>query len=223
MSNKAKKSVYMKEYRERNREKILLQRREYMAKFRIENPEIMKARKKADYIKHKDKYLVKQKTYRKSNPETMKKWRAENKEYIKNYKMTYNKEHKEELRKSAQKYYKNHIDEIKQKRNTYMRKFREENPEIMKIRDHNAKMKRKYLLSGKVSIGEWRELVDCYDNRCVYCGFEKPLTVDHVDSISNGGLHHIDNILPSCQSCNSSKGTKPLSEFCPEMEVMGYA
>lgn len=57
---------------------------------------------------------------------------------------------------------------------------------------------------------------------CVYCG--KPLikdtrhpdtvpTIDHVVPISRGGAHIIENCVTSCQSCNSKKHNKLLTEL----------
>ena len=52
-----KKREYMRLYRERNRDKLLKQRREWMAKFRDEHPEVIKERKKRDYKKHRKKMI----------------------------------------------------------------------------------------------------------------------------------------------------------------------
>lgn len=43
-------------------------------------------------------------------------------------------------------------------------------------------------------------------NACHYCGTDRMLGLDHVIPLSNGGLNRPANIVPSCQSCNSSKG-----------------
>ncbi len=42
---------------------------------------------------------------------------------------------------------------------------------------------------------------------CVYCGaqFEH---LDHTVPLSRGGHHSVDNIVPSCRSCNDSKADK---------------
>ncbi len=52
--------------------------------------------------------------------------------------------------------------------------------------------------------------------RCGYCGVElteETLSIDHVIPRCKKGNHDIDNLLPCCQSCNSSKGTKSLEEY----------
>lgn len=55
---------------------------------------------------------------------------------------------------------------------------------------------------------QWEEVKGRFRNRCAYCGERKPLTVDHVTPVSQGGDHSISNIVPACQSCNSSKGNR---------------
>jgi 5-methylcytosine-specific restriction endonuclease McrA len=45
----------------------------------------------------------------------------------------------------------------------------------------------------------------CFDHRCAYCGCTGDLQIEHVIPISKGGEHHLGNIVPACQSCNSSK------------------
>lgn len=52
---------------------------------------------------------------------------------------------------------------------------------------------------------EWAAMVRACENRCLKCG-ESPVTKDHVKPLHLGGRHHISNIQPLCQSCNSSKG-----------------
>lgn len=51
---------------------------------------------------------------------------------------------------------------------------------------------------------------------CAYCGL--PITidqmqVDHVEPFSRGGADILDNMLPSCQSCNRYKKTMTLEDF----------
>ena len=51
--------------------------------------------------------------------------------------------------------------------------------------------------------------------RCAYCGkvLSDDATIDHIIPRSKGGGNNLDNLLPSCRSCNTSKGVKSLEEF----------
>ncbi|WP_372344930.1 HNH endonuclease [Streptomyces sp. KL116D] len=61
---------------------------------------------------------------------------------------------------------------------------------------------------------EWRKLVRRYRNRCAYCGGnEGGIHMDHVIPLSRGGRHAIGNVLPACQGCNLSKGSKLVAEW----------
>lgn len=51
---------------------------------------------------------------------------------------------------------------------------------------------------------------------CSYCGAilsEDNFVIDHVYPRARGGDNNIDNLLPSCYSCNLSKGAKSLKQF----------
>lgn len=69
--------------------------------------------------------------------------------------------------------------------------------------------RRRLALLGGESVGvserDWMRLIGRYDHRCAYCHERRPLTKDHIIPVSRGGRHAIGNILPACQSCNSSK------------------
>jgi 5-methylcytosine-specific restriction endonuclease McrA len=55
---------------------------------------------------------------------------------------------------------------------------------------------------------QWQDILAAYGYRCAYCRRRKPLTQDHVIPVSRGGHHTASNIVPACQSCNSSKGAR---------------
>ncbi|BCX74668.1 MULTISPECIES: HNH endonuclease [Acinetobacter] len=48
--------------------------------------------------------------------------------------------------------------------------------------------------------------------KCVTCGSQKNLTLDHIKPEIKGGDSSFDNLQTMCKSCNSSKGTK----YAPE-------
>lgn len=64
---------------------------------------------------------------------------------------------------------------------------------------------------------EWQD--HCTEHtHCPYCGvlFIDAPTMDHVIPLSRGGVHTKDNVLPVCETCNKSKGNKPLEEWLSE-------
>jgi hypothetical protein len=51
---------------------------------------------------------------------------------------------------------------------------------------------------------------------CAYCGCDLPLAkmaVDHVNPLYLGGADELDNMLPSCNSCNHYKSTFTVEGF----------
>lgn len=52
-----------------------------------------------------------------------------------------------------------------------------------------------------------------HGNKCIYCGTEDNLTLEHRKPISRGGSHHPANIAPACRWCNTSKGNKTEAEY----------
>jgi hypothetical protein len=55
------------------------------------------------------------------------------------------------------------------------------------------------------------------NGRCFYCGVELiyklNFTVDHIIPRLNLGAEQLDNLVPACRNCNSTKGTKDIEQF----------
>lgn len=52
--------------------------------------------------------------------------------------------------------------------------------------------------------------------RCCYCGSKltrSNMTIDHFHPVAKGGSDDLNNLVPACRYCNSSKGTKSVEEF----------
>src|ERR1019366_2579273 len=74
---------------------------------------------------------------------------------------------------------------------------------LQKIRDRAARHDaRRRGASGSHTIPEWLAVRRIFHERCAYCGTKTDLEQDHVVPISRGGSNAIENILPSCPSCN---------------------
>ena len=65
--------------------------------------------------------------------------------------------------------------------------------------------RRTRLAGGSYTAAEWSELCAKYNYRCLACGAEGPLTVDHVIPVSKGGSSDISNLQPLCMACNTRK------------------
>lgn len=63
-----------------------------------------------------------------------------------------------------------------------------------------------------------RKRIFSRDNyECVYCGYKKNLTIDHVLPKSRGGRNEWTNLVTSCFRCNLKKGDRTPEEAKMEM------
>lgn len=60
--------------------------------------------------------------------------------------------------------------------------------------------------AGLVSLEEWKEVLAHCRWRCLMCGVEEDLCMDHVRPLSKGGEHSAENLQVLCRGCNSIKG-----------------
>jgi len=148
------------------------------------------------------------------------------KEHQRNYNAT--EKHKEALRvyQLTEKYKEAHRRHmLSEKRKVYERKyattkkFKKQQAAYLKTKrgaelHRQRSHKRRALEAGSVvgPIDEAAIYAAC-DNKCVYCGSKERLELDHVVAIAAGGSHTQDNLTLACQSCNRSKGAKPLDEW----------
>jgi len=86
----------------------------------------------------------------------------------------------------------------------YFNEWRAKNPELTQMYSERRRA-REALAEGRYTASEWKALCAEYDYKCVKCGRQVPLTVDHVIPLSKGGRNSIDNIQPLCLPCNSGK------------------
>jgi len=60
---------------------------------------------------------------------------------------------------------------------------------------------------------EWKETLEYFNGECAYCGSEKNITFEHFLAFSKNGAFDKYNIIPACQSCNSSKRDKEFEDW----------
>lgn len=67
---------------------------------------------------------------------------------------------------------------------------------------------------GSFSVEEWHALLEEFDHRCAYCQIQSDsLVMEHMTPLSRGGSNSARNIVPSCATCNSKKGTRDIFGF----------
>ena len=59
--------------------------------------------------------------------------------------------------------------------------------------------------------------------RCVYCGTNEKLTIDHVIPASRGGKSNFENCVTACKPCNNKKDRRTPSEAKMYLKKQPYA
>jgi 5-methylcytosine-specific restriction endonuclease McrA len=131
------------------------------------------------------------------------------KEYMKEY----NKKRAQKQSEYNKEYYKENRDEIvkdrHEKRPIYIIAERLRYalfPEKRKVKDQNRRAME--LRAGKITAQEWRDVLEKYDYKCLCCGTDKNITMDHVIPLKLGGTNTKDNVQPLCKTCNFKKHIK---------------
>lgn len=163
------------------------------------------------YKDNKEAILELQKRYREDNKETRKEYRKQyykdNQEAIKQYL----KDNKEKISERNKQYQKNNKEILKEHHKQYCKEHRD----ICNMITQRYKARKK-ILPNTLTVEQWDSVKHYFNNRCAYCGEEEPLTQEHFIALSNGGEYTHNNIVPACQSCNSSKGAKAFEEWYPQ-------
>jgi 5-methylcytosine-specific restriction endonuclease McrA len=119
------------------------------------------------------------------------KWRDDNPDKVREAQRKYRQSHPEIYREATKKYYL-------------------ANPEVKRALERKRKARKH---DNAIFYISTKELKSLYAGPCSYCGASGEMTLDHVVPISKGGVHGVSNLVPACNSCNSSKGQKVLIEW----------
>jgi 5-methylcytosine-specific restriction endonuclease McrA len=60
--------------------------------------------------------------------------------------------------------------------------------------------------------------MDLYDSKCLICGTKENISIDHVDSLYNGGTNWMWNLQPLCLSDNKKKWKSSI-DYRTEIEL----
>jgi len=192
----------LKEYNEKNKEKI----REYQKQYREQNKEIAKEYNK-DYREKNQEKLSEQK--KKYFQETKNERQKKQKEY---YEIN-----KEDIELKKREYYLQNREKILAYTKEWRKEWAAKNKE--KTRFYNNKYRaQKRNLPSTLTKEQWMNIKISFDYKCAYCGMEKLLEQEHFIPLSKGGEYTKNNIVPACRSCNSSKRDKKFFEWYPSYE-----
>lgn len=109
--------------------------------------------------------------------------------------------------------------ENRDRRSETTRIWWEENPEKRRTYSHERRVK---IRGGESDNHTESQVIAQYGEHCIYCGVRVAVggkrisgmfTKEHVLPVDLGGDNTLDNVRPSCGSCNSSKGAKRLIEY----------
>ncbi|NFI95603.1 HNH endonuclease [Clostridium botulinum] len=145
--------------------------------------------------------------------ETRKKYYEEHKEYFFNHRKKYYKDNKTKKLNLSKKWRENNREKVA----AYSRKWAKNN--LVKIRIKNQRrLAKKKQIYANFTEEQWRKIKNAFNNKCAYCGQELPLSQEHFVPLSKGGEYTLNNIIPSCRHCNSSKCNKDFFDWYPKYE-----
>jgi 5-methylcytosine-specific restriction endonuclease McrA len=75
---------------------------------------------------------------------------------------------------------------------------------------NNTRLERERAGGGSLTQNDWLKLLELADGKCLSCGKERKLTMDHIKPVLMGGKTDLANVQPLCGRCNSSKGTQTI-------------
>ena len=158
-------------------------------------------RSKRYYEANREKIAEQKKQYRKANPEK---------------KAEYNKQYRKANREKTLEYQKQYRKANREKMAEYQKQYHKDNKEAYRLYSQKRRA-RKANAAGHYTQEQLQARFDYHGNRCVYCGSEEDLTIEHLIPLSGGGTNWPANLAPACKSCNCGKGNrKTFVEFKAE-------
>lgn len=168
---------------------------------------------------HPEKYAEYNEQTRQHQSDKKRTWRKSNPDKVRKHKSDSQKRHPESNRRRQKRYYASHPEEkslIGYK--GYWSRVQRSGREWITVANHKRRAR---LLSaeGSHTKEELVQLFEEQEHRCGYCGitlyqhipFDRHL--DHIQPISRGGSNSIENLVYTCQACNSSKNDRTFEEW----------
>lgn len=154
------------------------------------------------------------KAYRLANPERSKEIQRDcylrNAEAFKERARAYDLRHRTERRAKHAEWQRSNAEYLRAYHRTYRLRF----PERVRAKERNYDhRKRANTPASDVTADLWAARVAEFGGRCAYCLTPGQVEMEHIDPVSRGGSHTMDNLVPACRSCNASKHDDTLLVF----------
>ncbi|CAN7362413.1 HNH endonuclease [Paenibacillus sp. LjRoot56] len=97
--------------------------------------------------------------------------------------------------------------------------FRESNLSRLQVKvyGHKRRSLKRNSMVNDFTAKDWSKSLNHFNNECAYCGCtDKQIHQEHVVPISRGGSNTITNIIPACETCNTSKGSTLIEKWYPK-------
>jgi 5-methylcytosine-specific restriction endonuclease McrA len=161
---------------------------------RAANGDAMRERDKSYYAKNREKLIVLKRGYEAKARDLR---RAEGRTLRRNV---------ERERKRFAWYYPANAETFRAR----ARQWSRDNRERATAHSQNRRMRKMSAPGRGISGDEWLEITASTCGICSYCGERRTLSLDHIDPLTLGGEHDVENAAAVCRPCNSSKRSKPL-------------
>lgn len=200
---KACRVIASRKYRKEHPEKV----RETNRKWERANPEKRKAQRVRYVQKNKEKILVQAKKYRDSKRRT-------NADSVLAYHRAWRQKNPKKVALYAKKYRESNPEKVRE----FCRAWSKQNLEWWRLKSHRRRAQKTNSMLEAITDRDIELKFSLWHYHCAYCLLPQELlpaklTIDHVVPLCRGGQHTIDNIVPACSRCNSSKGKKLVSEW----------
>lgn len=137
-------------------------------------------------------------------------WKGENRDKVRKWDTDY-------LKNTNRQQY--HREQSKtQRENGYYKQWQQEHPCKVKGYNKDRKMNKEHDITDE----EWYACLDYFNNSCAYCGLSEEMQYDlyneqfHMEHVDHNGSNYIDNCVPACTSCNTSKFTFEFNDWYNE-------
>lgn len=186
---KSCKKEYRKTSDKKNKQHTLEKRRLQ----RLENIEHLRKQGRDAYQRNKEKRIPK-----------IKEWQSNNVDLVKAYKSKSFEANKEEYLKRANERY--HTEVGKEMHKIRVKRYNEtDKGKRVNVLKRNKRKHIQNNTENTFTANDWLSCLEHFNNTCAYCGCDSKLSQDHVIPVSKLGSYTVDNIIPSCKPCNSSK------------------